>query len=163
MSLTCGFAVVGATVVAGGFALPDLISTVGVTLLFVGFAICFTSIVGLTVSSPISRKNRRPVQPVPPRLLTVLLATGLVGGVSAVVGLVRTRGFSASSSTPSCDWPISTDHGSTVRCVSHSRWLEVNFGVETGILGLLIVFAAILCGVIAARTTKSSALSAVRA
>jgi hypothetical protein len=155
MSLTCVFSVVGASAVAGGLAFPALLSTIGVVLLFVGFAICFGSIVALTVSSPFSRKNRRPPQPVPPRLFTILFATGLAGGVSGVIGLVRSRGFGANPSTPSCDWPISKDHGSTVRCVSHSRWLVVHHGVETGILGFLVVFAAVLCGVIAARTTKA--------
>jgi hypothetical protein len=110
------------------------------------------SIVAVSFSAPMFRKGRRPSQPVPSRLFNLLVAASLVGGVSAVIGLVRTRGFSASPSTSACDWPISTDHGSTVRCVSESRWLEVHNGVLTGILGVLVIHAAVMCGVIARRT-----------
>ena len=114
---------------AAGFLVPALLNhAVSVPLVLSGFGIAFSTFALVMVG----KSKKRPLGPMPDRLLTVLVVAGLVAVASAVAGGIITGGFSADNpAIGACKWSISTDHGGTVRCVSHERWLQVEHGSFT--------------------------------
>lgn len=74
------------------------------------------------------------------RYLVALVSLGLV---SAVAGLIQSRGWQQNSENalPGCRWPLVANHGEADICVSHARWLATGrsdfrfmIAVLTGIL-----------------------------
>jgi hypothetical protein len=136
---------------------PEFLAS-AVWLLIVAFLGVFAGFAVLVLMSLARFRNRerggtdRPSQLTPrgerqPALRRLLVAVAACGVASAAAGLITTGGWSADSrrNDPACTWRIVKDHGSTVQCVSHGRWLQVQDGVERGILGFLALFASIEC------------------
>src|SRR4051794_1133228 len=88
----------------------------------------------------------------PTRLGAVLLGLVACAIVSAIAGLITTGGYSQDleNAQPNCHWPIVTDHGATVLCVSHDRWLRTGQGFEHAFLGFIAVFTSLECAGLAA-------------
>jgi hypothetical protein len=149
-----------------GWVWGGFLDQMGEPLMLIGFLAIFTGIavaLATVATDPATRgrswRTRRRFNPfvgVPRRLRRTLVLIGIIAAISAAAGLLSTGGYSQEprNDRPGCEWPIVTDHGSTVICTSHSRWLRVGRGFEHGFLGFVAVFAAIESGVFAAASIR---------
>jgi len=112
----------------------------------IGFFLAVSVLASVTVNRARRSPALEPV-PIPDRLFAVLVVAGLLALGCAVAGVVLTGGYSTGEEfSEGCRWPIVTDHGSTVHCVSHDRWVQVENGFFHIGLGILGVFSSIFCG-----------------
>lgn len=156
-AVTTGLALVATVCAATGVAswlLPDHLKFV-VWLFLVAFFAAFAGM-GYMIVARIRARDHRDDGPRTPdiraaarlpslrKLVIVALTCGVVSGAA---GLITTSGYSADPprNDPSCPWRIGTNHGSTNRCVTHARWLQVQDGVDRGLLGIVTLFTSIEC------------------
>jgi len=151
MRVTGGFAVVGAVALAVSLGAPVLLDKVAIVLIPSGFVIAMVGVAYLTALTFVlgdrTRVTRALMTAPSTSLNSLLAAAGLVAIVAGGLGLFRTDGYSADTHPrEDCPWTISMfRNGASVLCVSHHRWLEVNVGVEMGLLGLMVVVNAVAC------------------
>jgi hypothetical protein len=155
-------AVTAAASTVVGWVWGALLDAAGEPLMIVCLATAGAGMVAVLVvaaTDPTAQRRWRPRNPpvttftgIRPDRRRAPWAIGLIAAISGAAGFVSTGGLSpdARNTQPGCQWSVGTDHGATERCVSHGRWLEVERGVEHGLLGMIAVFACIESGFFAA-------------